>query len=72
MPNHRLAAFLDKLGPDRWRRRSRRRRELAGIADHELYQPLFSPWLAQGGEFRRCYAIAAPRTLVSADRCHVL
>lgn len=72
MPNNRLAAFLRKMGPDRWRGRSKRRRDLANIPDHELYQPLFSPWLAQGGEFRRYYDIAAPRTLVSADRCHVL
>jgi O-methyltransferase len=41
------------------------------IPDQELYGPLFSPWLAQG-EFRRFYEAAAPRTLVSIDRCYVL
>jgi len=41
------------------------------IPDSELYRPLFSPWLAQG-EFRQLFEIAAPRTLVSPDRCHVL
>ena len=41
------------------------------IPDIELYRPLFSPWLAQG-DFRRFYDIAAPRTLVSPDRCYVL
>jgi O-methyltransferase len=35
-----------------------------------LYRPLFSPWL--GEEFTRYYAIAAPRSLVSADRCYVI
>jgi len=38
---------------------------------HDVYRPLFSPWLAQG-EFRRYYELAAPRTLVSPDRCYVL
>jgi len=32
---------------------------------------LFSPWLGQG-DFERYYALAAPKTLVSADRCYVL
>lgn len=39
--------------------------------DSELYCPLFSPWLAPG-DFRRFYDIAAPNTLVSADRCYVI
>jgi len=39
--------------------------------NHKLYRPLFSPYLAPG-EFRRCYELAAPRTLVSPDRCYVL
>jgi len=41
------------------------------IPDAELYQPLFSPWLA-GGDFKRYYDLAAPKSLVSADRCYVL
>lgn len=42
------------------------------IQNPELYNPLFSPWLAQGDDFQRHYEIAAPRTLVSSDRCYVL
>jgi O-methyltransferase len=41
------------------------------IPDAELYRPLFSPWLGQR-EFEQYYALAAPRTLVSSDRCYVL
>jgi O-methyltransferase len=47
-----------------------------GIPRSELYRkpasgwPLYSPWF--GEDFARYYAIAAPRTLVSADRCYVL
>jgi O-methyltransferase len=41
------------------------------IPDGDLYRPLFSPWFGQG-EFRRYYDIAAPKTLVSPDRCYVL
>ena len=41
------------------------------IPDRDLYRPLFSPWLGQG-DFSKHYAIAQPRTLVSADRCYVL
>jgi O-methyltransferase len=41
------------------------------IPDAELYRPLFSPWFG-GGEFRDYYALAAPRSLVSPDRCYVL
>ncbi len=35
-----------------------------------LYRPLYSPWHSE--DFARYYAIAAPRTLVSIDRCFVL
>lgn len=41
------------------------------IPDSHLYQPLFSPWF-DDGEFRQAFSIAAPRTLVSRDRCYVL
>ena len=69
LPKRRLRAFLHRLG-------LRHLRGLANgeadeIPDRELYRPLFSPWLGPG-EFHRYYDIAAPRTLVSADRCHVL
>lgn len=41
------------------------------IPDAALYRPLFSPWLGKG-QFGSYYEIAAPKTLVSPDRCHVL
>lgn len=43
----------------------------SAIPDAALYRPLYSPWLA-GGDFAKYYAHAAPRTLVSPDRCYVL
>lgn len=46
-------------------------RTAAPITDAELYRPLFSPWCG-ARDFQRYYDLAAPRTLVSADRCHVL
>lgn len=53
-------------------RKERRKHAKAGmIPDADLYCPLFSPWLGQG-EFGRLYALAAPKTLVSRDRCYVL
>jgi O-methyltransferase len=42
----------------------------AGIPDAALYRPYFSPWLGQ--DFARYYAVAAPRSLVTADRCYVI
>jgi O-methyltransferase len=45
--------------------------QIPDIPDRELYRPLFSPWLG-AGEFKRYYDLAAPRTLVSPDRCHIL
>jgi len=44
---------------------------IADLPDRHLYRPLFSPWLG-GGEFADYYKLAAPRSLVSADRCFVL
>lgn len=41
------------------------------IPDKDAYQPLFCPWLAPG-PFQEYYALAKGRSLVSADRCHVL
>jgi|ERR1035441_3349920 O-methyltransferase len=40
------------------------------IPDRSLYRPLLSPWFSD--EFQKYYSIAAPRTLVSPDRCYVL
>ena len=45
-------------------------RPVPGVPDGELYRPHFSPWL--GHDFARYYALAAPRTLVSIDRCYML
>ncbi len=39
-------------------------------SDRSLYQPLYAPWNSPG--FKRYYAIAAPKSLVTADRCYVL
>jgi O-methyltransferase len=44
---------------------------LSDIPDFDLYRPTFSPWYGEG-EFKRYYELAAPRTLVSSDRCYVL
>ncbi|MCB1224368.1 MAG: class I SAM-dependent methyltransferase [Verrucomicrobiales bacterium] len=41
------------------------------IPDGHLYRPHYCPWLGDS-EFERYYQIAAPRTLVSRHRCHVL
>lgn len=41
-----------------------------GIPDAALYQPRYSPWL--GADFARYFAMAAPRSLVTPDRCYVL
>jgi O-methyltransferase len=43
----------------------------ATFPDSDLYRPLYSPWFGQS-EFRRYYEKAAPKTLVSPDRCYVL
>jgi O-methyltransferase len=45
--------------------------EADDLPDRDLYRPLYSPWLDRG-EFRGYFEIAAPRTLVSLDRCYVL
>jgi O-methyltransferase len=44
---------------------------MGAIPDASFYRPLFSPWLGYG-EFERYYALAAPYTLVSRDRCYQL
>jgi O-methyltransferase len=45
--------------------------KLPDIPDAELYQPLFSPWLGNG-DFKAFYQLAAPKSLVTPDRCYVL
>jgi O-methyltransferase len=44
--------------------------DVSEIPCRKLYAPLFSPWLSE--QFSRHYSIAAPRTLVSVDRCYVI
>lgn len=41
------------------------------IPDGELYTPFFSPWYGDG-DFRNYYRRAAPKSLVTIDRCYVL
>jgi O-methyltransferase len=41
------------------------------IPDRDMYRPMFCPWLDKGA-FQRYFQIAAPNTLVSQNRCHVL
>jgi O-methyltransferase len=48
----------------------RNRPQRMDIADWQLYRPLYSPWFSN--EFQKYYSIAAPRTVVSPDRCYVL
>jgi O-methyltransferase len=66
-----LKALFSKLGLEVRRVSRSRAKDAPDIPDGDLYQPLFSPWLGQG-EFRRYCDIAAPKTLVSPDRCYVL
>ena len=41
------------------------------IQETESYCPLYSPWFAKG-QFRQYHGVAAPKSLVSADRCYML
>jgi O-methyltransferase len=66
-----LKTLLNMIGLEVRRVRIPRAQDGQAIPDRDLYRPLFSPWLGQG-EFRRYYNIAAPKTLVSPDRCYVL
>jgi O-methyltransferase len=61
--------LLDKFGLEV--RRVHKPQDLTHIPDSDLYRPLFSPWFGRG-EFRRYYNIAAPKTIVSRDRCYIL
>jgi len=45
--------------------------EITPSPSQQLYRPLYSPWLAPR-EFLPYYELAAPRTVVSPDRCYVL
>lgn len=42
------------------------------LPDRSLYQPQFSPWLGDGGEWGAVMAAAKPYTLVSPDRVWIL
>ncbi|HZM89097.1 MAG TPA: TylF/MycF/NovP-related O-methyltransferase [Blastocatellia bacterium] len=61
-----LKSAASRAGFEIHRNRPRR----TDIADWELYRPLYSPWFSN--EFQKYYSIAAPRTIVSPDRCYVL
>lgn len=41
------------------------------LPDAECYLPFFSPWY-RDAEFQRAFSQAAPWTIVTVDRCHVL
>ena len=71
MLKHSLKTLLKRLGFEIRRAKTSPTQPFANIPDGDLYRPLFSPWLGQG-EFLRYYNIAAPKTLVSPDRCYVL
>lgn len=68
MPKSLIKRSLERLGLEVRRVRPP---QASSIPDGNLYRPLFSPWLGHG-EFRRYYDLAAPKTLVSPDRCYVL
>lgn len=42
------------------------------MTDADLYQPTFTPYLDDRGEFRRVFDRGSPRAIVSMDRCHIL
>ena len=65
-----LRKILALAGYELRRNRPRNAKERK-IPDGAFYRPLFSPWLGPG-DFRKYYELAAPRTLVSVDRCYVL
>lgn len=64
-----IKSLFKRLGLD-VRRTPKALRDIT-IPDSHLYQPLFSPWLGEAA-FQRYYDIAAPKTLVSPDRCYIL
>jgi O-methyltransferase len=66
-----LNFLLNRLGFEIRRSRASKASQAFDIPDGDLYRPLFSPWFG-GGEFKRYYDIAAPKTLVSVDRCYVI
>jgi len=45
-------------------------KKLTASVDSKLYRPRYSPWESE--QFDRHFSIAAPKTLVSRDRCYVL
>jgi O-methyltransferase len=68
-----LRGWVRRLGYDvvRTRPRTPALQDGRPIPDLEYYTPLFSPWKGYG-EFAGYYGLAAPYTLVTADRCWVL
>jgi len=66
-----LRSIAKKLGYEVRRVQGPHSFGVSNIPNGELYRPLFSPWFGKGN-FSRYFELAAPRTLVSADRCHVL
>lgn len=67
----RLAAGLQEVLPPLIARRYYQSSAPA-IPERELYVPLFSPWLAQSGEFGELLRRARPFSLVSPDRLWIL
>lgn len=63
--------LLNKAGLDVRRLNKPPAQTTTDISDGDLYRPLFSPWFGRG-DFRRYYDKAAPKTLVSPDRCYIL
>ena len=45
--------------------------DTTALPDAECYLPFFSPWY-RDSEFQRAFSQAAPWTIVTIDRCHVL
>lgn len=70
-PKNVLRYLSGKIGFRVERLKGLRNASIPNIPEIELYKPLYSPWLGSKS-FRRYFDIAAPNTLVSADRCYVL
>lgn len=66
-----IKRLLAGLGLDVRRVQRPPRHVTRDLPDGDLYRPLFSPWTGHR-HFERYYRRAAPRSLVSPDRCHVL
>jgi O-methyltransferase len=73
MTQRAVRGWLRSFGFDvvRTRPKTRSLRDGRAIPDAEYYTPLFSPWKGYG-PFAQYYRLAAPYTLVTADRCWIL